>query len=112
MRPSSRKLPTISHLQFLALGVLLGGEQAGRVIRDAAADFGVRRSGAAFYQMMARLERDGLVEGWYEQIRVGDQAVTERRYRITASGSKAWTQARSFYEAVSVAVAQQRWSNA
>jgi hypothetical protein len=105
-------VPTISHLQFLALGVLLAGEQPGRAIRDVAAGFGVRRTAAAFYQMMARLERDGLVDGWYQAVRVGDQSVTERRYRITASGSRAWAQTRAFYDAVGAAVAGRRWSNA
>lgn len=112
MSPRHPSVPTISHLQFLALGVLLAGEQPGRAIRDVVAGFGVRRSAAAFYQMMARLERDGLAEGWYQQIKVGDQSVTERRYRITASGSKAWTQTRAFYEAVGIAVAGREWSNA
>jgi DNA-binding PadR family transcriptional regulator len=106
------ELPAITHLQFLVLGVLQSGEQPGRVIREAIAGFGVRRSSPAFYQMMARLEREGLVEGWYEQITVGDQAFTERRYRVRPAGSKAWTQTRSFYEAVSLAAGRQRWSNA
>jgi DNA-binding PadR family transcriptional regulator len=106
------KLPTLSHQQFLALGVLLAGEQPGRVVRAALARFGLRHSAAAFYQFMARLERDGLIEGWYEQIRVGDQLVTERRYRITASGSRTWARTRSFYETVSQAASTQRWSDA
>ena len=92
------QLPAVTHLQFLVLGVLLAGEQPGRGIRDAIAGHGVRRSAPAFYQMMARLERDGLIEGWYEQITVGDQAVTERRYRIKPAGSKLWNQTRAFYE--------------
>jgi DNA-binding PadR family transcriptional regulator len=94
------------------MGVLLMEEQPGRVIRDAVAEFGARRTVAAFYQLMSRLERDGLVEGWYEQVRVHDQAVTERRYRITARGSKAWSQTRAFYEAVALAAGERRWSNA
>src|SRR5262249_9840242 len=92
------QLPSITHLQFLVLGVLIGGEQSGRAIRETIAGYGVRRSAPAFYQMMARLERDGLIEGWYEQIIVGDQAVTERRYRIKPSGARVWTQTRAFYE--------------
>jgi DNA-binding PadR family transcriptional regulator len=106
------ELPSITHLQFLVLGVLLAGEQPGRTIRDVIASFGLRRSAPAFYQMMARLERDGMVQGWYEQITVGDQAVTERRYRITAAGSKLWSRTRAFYENVSLAATRQRWSNA
>ena len=72
-----RELPPLSHLQFLALGVILSSDEPGRVIRDVVADYGVRRTGAAFYQLMARLERDGLIEGWYEPVIVGDQTVRE-----------------------------------
>jgi len=104
--------PTLTHLQFLVLGVLLSGEQAGRAIRRALDEYGMGRSGPAFYQMMSRLERDGVVEGWYEQVKVGDQAVTERRYRPTAAGSKMWKQTRAFYEGVTLGVARRRWSNA
>ena len=110
--PTPRQLPALSHLQFLALGVILSAEEPGRVIRDVVADYGVRRTGAAFYQLMARLERDGLIEGWYEAVVVGDQAVRERRYRITAAGSRAWRQTRTFYETVAAAAAQGRLSNA
>jgi hypothetical protein len=78
-----RELPRLTHLQFLVLCILLSGEQSGRIIRQAIEDYGIRRSAPAFYQMMARLERDGMVEGWYGQVKVRDQAVTERRYRAT-----------------------------
>jgi DNA-binding PadR family transcriptional regulator len=105
-------LPSISHLQFLTLGVLLSSEQPGRVIREAASEFGFRRTGAAFYQLMSRLERDGLVEGWYDRAMVGDQTVTERRYRITAAGTRAWKETRAFYEKVSLASSGRRWSRA
>ena len=110
--PTPRQLPPLSHLQFLALGVILSAEEPGRVIRDVIADYGVRRTGAAFYQLMARLERDGFIEGWYEPIVVGDQAVRERRYRITAAGTRAWRQTRAFYETVAAAAAQGRLANA
>jgi DNA-binding PadR family transcriptional regulator len=107
-----RKLPDLTHLQFLVLGVLLTGEHSGRTLRRAIDEYGISRSAPAFYQMMARLERDGLVEGRYEQVQAGDQAVTERRYRATASGSRMWRQTRAFYEGVSLGVARRRWSNA
>jgi DNA-binding PadR family transcriptional regulator len=112
MPTTPRQLPPLSHLQFLALGVILAREEPGRVIRDVVADYGVRRTGAAFYQLMARLERDGLIDGWYEPIVVGDQTVRERRYRITAAGVRAWRQTRAFYETVAAAAAQGRLSNA
>jgi len=106
------KLPAITHLQFLVLGCLRAGEQPGRAIRETIAAYGVRRSGPAFYQMMARLERARWVDGWYEQITVGDQAVTERRYRLRPAGGKLWTEARDFYAAVRVRAGAPRWSDA
>lgn len=109
---SRKRLPTITHLQFLVLGCLLDGEQAGRSIREAIAGYGVRRSGPAFYQMMARLERASLVDGWYEQVTVGDQGVTERRYRILPSGRKLWFETRAFYQSPGLAGSPQRWSDA
>jgi len=106
-----RTLPDLTHLHFLILGVLKNDEQPGRVLRDALAVYGVRRTAAAFYQLMARLERDGLVEGRYEQVVVGDQAVTERRYRITGDGARAWSRAQSFYDEVG-RLARVRWTDA
>ena len=108
---SPPRLPVITHLQFLVLGCLVHEEQPGRVIRERIAECGVRRSGPAFYQMMSRLERARLVEGWYEQVKVGDQAVTERRYRITAAGTRAWKETRAFYETVALN-ATKGWSRA
>ena len=110
--PTPRQLPPLSHLQFLALGVILASEEPGRVIRDVVADYGERRTVAAFYQLMARLERDGLVDGWYEPVIVGDQSVRERRYRITTAGTRAWRETRAFYETVAAAAARGRLANA
>jgi DNA-binding PadR family transcriptional regulator len=107
----TRRIPTITHLQFLVLGLLREQEQPGRVIREALAAHGVRRSAPAFYQLMARLERDRLVDGWYEQVSAGDQAVTERRYRLRPAGAKLWTEARDFYTSL-IAQAAPRWSDA
>jgi len=109
---SKPQLPALTHLQFLVLGVLRGEEQPGRTLRDALSGYGIRRTGPAFYQLMARLEKDGLVDGWYEQITVGDQAVTERRYRITPDGKKRWNDARAFYEHVARVATKLRWSDA
>jgi DNA-binding PadR family transcriptional regulator len=92
-----RRIPKLTHLQFVVLGLLRDGEQPGRAIRDAIAAHGVKRSAPAFYQLMARLERDRLVDGWYEQVTAGDQAVTERRYRLRAAGAKLWAETRDFY---------------
>ena len=106
------QLPLLTHLQFLVLGCLLREDRPGRTIRDTLSGYGVRRSGAAFYQMMARLERARLVEGWYEPVTVGDQAVTERWYRIKPAGEKLWTETREFYHKAAPAVGTERWSDA
>ena|SRR5688572_2889987 len=107
----SKRLPKITHMQFLVLGLLRESEQPGRIIREALSAHGVKRSAPAFYQLMARLERDRLVDGWYEQVMAGDQAVTERRYRLRPAGAKLWTEARDFYTAV-ISQANPRWSDA
>lgn len=106
------ELPGLTHLGYLVLGILLSGEQSGRAIRQALEAYRIRRSAPAFYQMMARLERDGIVEGWYDQVKVGDQAVTERGYRATAAGSRMWEQSHAFYDGVRTRVADRRWSRA
>ena len=105
------RIPRLTHLQFLVLGLLGEGEQPGRVLRDAIAAHGLRRSAPAFYQLMARLERDRLVDGWYEQVTAGDQSVTERRYRLRPAGAKLWSEARDFYSTL-IARSAQRWSDA
>jgi DNA-binding PadR family transcriptional regulator len=111
-KASPPRLPVLTHLQFLVLGVLRAGEHPGRALRDALSGYGVRRTGPAFYQLMARLEKERLVDGWYEQITAGDQLVTERHYRITAEGSRRWKEAQAFYEHVASAATKLRWSDA
>jgi DNA-binding PadR family transcriptional regulator len=105
-------LPVLTHLQFLVLGVLKADPQPGRTLRKALGVYGIQRTGPAFYQLMARMEKDRLVDGWYEQLTVGDQLVTERHYRITADGARRWNDARAFYEHVARAAAKLRWSDA
>jgi hypothetical protein len=106
------QVPDATHLQFLVLSVLRGGEQPGRVVRQVLAEHGARRTAAAFYQLMARLENDRLVIGAYAPVLVGDQTVMERRYRITSAGLKVWDHTRAFYLSVSSAAKARRWSDA
>ena len=109
---ASKRLPRLTHLQFLVLGLLRVGEQPGRAVREGLAAHGVTRTSPAFYQLMARLERDGLIEGWYEQITVRDQAVTERRYRLRPQGARLWAEARDFYADIAGRTIKARWSDA
>lgn len=95
---SPRRIPDITHLQFLVLAVLRGGSRTGHAVRKALSRHGVRRSGPAFYQMMARLEDAGLVDGEYDQRVVEGQIIKERRYTLTARGDAAWSATRAFYD--------------
>ena len=92
-----KRLPDITHLQFLELEALSADEQAGRDLRALLVEHAVRSSGPAFYQMMGRLEEGGLVEGWYEQKLVAGQNLKERRYRLTRRGARALADTRRFY---------------
>jgi DNA-binding PadR family transcriptional regulator len=94
---SRRRIPEITHLQFLVLGMLRGGERPGRTIRRSLKRHGIDRSGPAFYQMMARLEDAGLVAGEYEQKIVDGQIIKQRSYALTARGEAAWSATRAFY---------------
>jgi DNA-binding PadR family transcriptional regulator len=94
---SRPRIPEITHLQFLVLGMLRAGERPGRFLRRALARHGIARTGPAFYQMMARLEDAGLVGGAYDQKIVDGQIIKERRYALTPRGDAAWTSTRAFY---------------
>ena len=91
-------LPDITHLQFLVLASLFDGEQSGRFLRQKLEEDGERKSGPAFYQMMARLEDAGLVHGHYDRKIVEGQIIKERRYGITANGTTACRRAYEFYQ--------------
>jgi DNA-binding PadR family transcriptional regulator len=90
-------MPDITHLQFLVLGMLRSGPQLGRHLRKELTRHGVRRSGPAFYQMMARLEDAHLVDGEYDQKVLRGQIIKERRYALTPLGATAWNATRDFY---------------
>jgi DNA-binding PadR family transcriptional regulator len=100
----SRRVPEITHLQFLVLGLLRADAASGRRLRRALARHGVRRTGPAFYQMMARLEDAGFVRGEYEQKIVARQIIKERRYTLLPAGAAAWRSTRDFYVAAIAAV--------
>src|SRR4051812_16005084 len=93
----SKVLPTITHLQFLVLDALAESEMPGRDVRARLSAHAIRNSAPAFYQMMARLEDAGLVEGWYDQKLVQGQNVKERRYKLTRRGERAIADTRAFY---------------
>ena len=94
---SPRRVPEITHLQYLVLAMLRQGPRLGRQLRQRLQRHSVRRSAPAFYQMMARLEDAGLVDGDYDQRIIDAQIIKERRYTLTPSGDAAWKKTRDFY---------------
>ncbi|MCA9029836.1 MAG: PadR family transcriptional regulator [Planctomycetaceae bacterium] len=90
-------LPSLSHLQFAILDILEGRSRSGKFVRVKLAERGIDRNGPMFYQIMARLEDAGFVEGWYEQKKIEDTTVRERTYKITGDGVHALNDVRLFY---------------
>jgi len=90
-------LPDLTHLQFLVLASLMGSKRAGRELRAKLAEQGVRKTGPAFYQLMARMEDARLVKGWYEQKIVDGQIIKQRWYEARADGLRAYNATREFY---------------
>ena len=91
-------LPRLTHLRMAVLTELLRGTARGRDVRERLSGHGIRQSGPAFYQLMAGLEEDGYVSGWYEQQVVDGQIFRERHYKVLAGGRRAWQECRTFYD--------------
>lgn len=96
-RQAKRQTPLLTSLQFVVIRHLRDGELSGRELRAALASSGMRKSGPVFYMMMSRLEKAGLVEGWYGPHQIGNQDVVERRYRATTEGREAWDATVDFF---------------
>lgn len=86
----------LTNLQFVVLGALRGGALTGQQLRDRLEEFGLHKTGPAFYQMMSRLEEAGMISGWYTQEIVKGQIIRERNYELQASGQAAWRRDRDF----------------
>ena len=96
-KSNENTLPELSHLQFAVLSVLGAAQMSGKDVRAGLGEFGLKKSGPAFYQMMARLEEAKFVEGWYTQEIVDGQIIKERQYKITGPGIRAFNRAKRFY---------------
>lgn len=92
--------PVLTDLQFLVLLALLDGRSTGRSIRSELARSGINRSGPAFYQMMARLERAEFVVGSYHSKVIDGQIIRQRKYRLTVGGRQAYIEKKSFIQSV------------
>lgn len=61
-------------------------DYSGRSLRFELCFYGEVMTAASFYYHMYQLEKDNLVEGWYETRTIDDQVIHERWYRITPLG--------------------------
>jgi DNA-binding PadR family transcriptional regulator len=92
-------IPRYSHQQFAVLDALKEGELWGRDLRAALKADGYGSTNASFYELMDRLEKGGLVEGWYEDRDVLGQMFKERKYKLNALGQGAWEEVATYYAA-------------
>ncbi len=90
-------IPRLSHLQFAVLDILGTATMRGKNLRARLSERDIRKSGPAFYQMMARLEQAKFVKGWYEQQIIDGQIIKERQYKITGNGIDAYNETKTFY---------------
>jgi DNA-binding PadR family transcriptional regulator len=100
-------LPPVTHLQFLILEALGESEVPGAEVRGTLGEHGVSRTLPAFYELMGRLEKAGLVAGHYASKSVNGQKVRERRYVLTSEGSTAHEATCEFYRSRTGARAQE-----
>jgi DNA-binding PadR family transcriptional regulator len=88
-------LPPLTHLQFVVLSMLVGdSRRSGHFIRARFAEDAIPIVKPAFYQLMARMRRAGLIDGKLFGPVNGAQEV---RYRATAAGRKAYDATAAFY---------------
>jgi hypothetical protein len=91
------EVPELTRLQFLIIETIGAKKMLGADLREQLKRHKVRKTGPAFYQLMARLEEAKLVEGWYEQEVIEGQIIKQRRYRVTGLGEQARRETTQFY---------------
>lgn len=84
----------LTELQFVAIECLLAGERTGPELLKELKAKGWKRSLAAFYQLMRRLEDAKFVDGRYEVAEKGGYTVRLRRYRALGKGVRAYNETR------------------
>lgn len=93
-------LPKMTHLQCFIVHLVTRDEHSGRYLRQRLEEVGEKKSMAAFYQLMARIEEAGWVAGWYETEVVDGQTIKERRYTSTIEGRRQFHNAVTFYDSI------------
>ncbi len=96
------RLPELTGLQYLVVGILFGGEMTSEELRAELVRRVGPRSGASFWRLMMRMSKASIVDFTHPSDRSADwkgQKYVERqyRYRVTDLGVILWKKAREFY---------------
>lgn len=74
-------------MRFLLLDCIRRhGKISGRWLLEIVRGLGYRLSAPAFYELMAKLEDELKVNGWYEHIPIAGRMLAERHYELTPAG--------------------------
>ena len=87
----------LTRLQFDIIDVIGAQRMSGRDVRASLAARGIKRTLAAFYQLMSRIEEGKLVRSELEQKVENGFTIKERIYRVTGKGVTAWNRTREHY---------------
>ena len=93
----TRTLPTVTQLQFLYLDALSDGFLTGEQLRTKLERSGVCRNPIAFYRVMQRLKKTGLVEGWRITYATSKKPGPDGIYELTQAGKDLLAETRAFY---------------
>lgn len=91
------KVPDLPHLQFAVISCLGASRLSGRELRAKLKAAGIRKSGAGFYQLMARMEDAELIGGELEEGERHGERMKKRYYKVTGKGRKLRAAAMEFY---------------
>ena len=93
----NRTLPTVTQLQFVYLHALSDGLLTGEQLRTKLERNGVCRNPIAFYRVMQRLKKTGLVNGWLITYATSKKPGPESIYELTQAGEDLLAETRAFY---------------
>ena len=93
----SRILPTVTQLQFAYLDALSDGFLTGEQLRTKLERSGVCRNPIAFYRVMQRLKKTGLVNGWLITYATSENPGPDGIYELTQAGEDLLAETRAFY---------------
>lgn len=84
--------------QFVVLDIVRGRETPGRKLRAELEARGIKKDRAVFYQLMARMEGAGLIEGSYFRNIIDGRGFREKQYKVTGAGEAAYQAKLAFYK--------------